>query len=258
MLPSIVFPIHDPDLQMFPHLEAILPDLKTLFGRAYVCPPLNTRKNAVLMDWLSRDDFFIVFPLDRQMQIGEHFAYLYLAAAQAAQPDEVLHLAFIDRLAFALQGPYREAFMADINSITCADSALIFQRSAQAWRTHPRNYYEIEHFVTVMGEMLFKKTLDYAWCHLVVKAACLAETMPCVRNADLSMVAEMILELQSNIGTRDVDWLAWEDPFLLERDPEDLKRERENSLQETQKRLTYTIPMVQSMLKYAQKQNHPN
>ena len=73
MLPSIAFPYHDPDLQMFPHLQAILPDLKTLFRRAYICPPLNTRRHASLMDWLARDDFFKVFPLDRQMQIGEHF-----------------------------------------------------------------------------------------------------------------------------------------------------------------------------------------
>jgi hypothetical protein len=45
MLPAIAFPFHDPDLQMFPHLQAILPDLKTHFKRAYICPPLDTLCN---------------------------------------------------------------------------------------------------------------------------------------------------------------------------------------------------------------------
>src|SRR5512140_2200258 len=113
MLPTIAFPFHDPDLQMFPHLQAILPDLKSLFGRAYICPPLNTRKNATLMEWLSRDGFFKVFPLDHPLQIGERFAYLYLAAARAATPEEMIHLAYIDRLSYALESQYREQFIAD-------------------------------------------------------------------------------------------------------------------------------------------------
>ena len=251
MLPTIAFPFHDPDLQMFPHLQAILPDLKSLFGRAYICPPLNTRKNSTLMEWLARDGFFRVFPLDRQLQIGEHFAYLYLAAARAADPDEIIHLAYIDRLSFALQGQYRENFIADIKSIGSPDVPLIFQRSGEAWRTHPRNYYEIEHFVTTLGEILFGKTLDYAWCHLVARASQLREIMPLVGNPDLSMVAEMILYLQSHIATKDVDWLAWEDPFILGRDPEELRCERENSTEETQKRLSYAVPMVHSLLQYA-------
>jgi hypothetical protein len=254
MLPSIAFPFHDPDLQMFPYLQAVLPDLKTLFGRAYICPLLTTRKNATLMEWLARDDFFNVFPVDRQMQIGEHFAYLYKAAAQTAEPDEIIHLAYIDRLAFALLGEYRELFLTDMKSIGSADVPLIFQRSKAAWGTHPRNYYEIEGFVTTMGEILFGKSLDYAWCHLVVRAAQLREILPLVKNADLSMVAEVILYLQSNIRTRDVDWLAWEDPFVLRCDPEELKCEREKSFDETQKRLSYAMPMVKSMLQFAMNQ----
>ena len=47
------------------------------------------------------------------------------------------------------------------------------------------------------------------------------------------------------IRTKDVDWLAWEDPFLTGRDACQLKREREESLQETRKRLAYVIPMLQ-------------
>ena len=252
--PSIAFPIHDPDLQMFHHLQAILPDLKALFRRAYVCPPLKTRRHTHIVEWLAKDDFFTIFPIDQQLQIGDHFAHLYSNAARAADPDEIIHLAYMDRLSFALQGSYREQFMQDIKSLRPADLPLIFERSAAAWQTHPRNYHEIESIVTTVGKILFGKSLDYAWCHLVVQASQLREILPQVRNPDLSMVAEMILFLQANIKTKQVDWLAWEDPFILSRQAEELKHERENCTEETQKRLSYAIPMVEALLQFALKQ----
>jgi hypothetical protein len=61
------------------------------------------------------------------------------------------------------------------------------------------------------------------------------------------MVAEMIFHMQENIKTRDVDWLAWEDPFMLSQDAAKLKHERENSLDETNKRLRYIIPMIETL-----------
>jgi hypothetical protein len=253
VLPSIAFPFHDPDLQMFPHLRAILPDLKALFKRAYICPPFNTRRHTALMAWLAKDDFFTVLSMDRPTQIGEHFTYLYLNAARMADPEEIIHLAYIDRLAFALQGQYREQFLKDVTSLHPEHLPLIFQRSATAWQTHPRNYYAIESLVTTTGEKLFGKALDYAWCHLVVQASQLKEIMSQVRNPDLSMVTEMILQLQSDIKIKDVDWLAWEDPFVLSRDTVELRLERENSPAETQKRLAYAIPMVETLLQYALK-----
>jgi hypothetical protein len=57
----------------------------------------------------------------------------------------------------------------------------------------------------------------------------------------------MIFYLQDHIQTRDVDWLAWEDPFVLSRDSRELKREREQSQEETNKRLRYVIPMIQTL-----------
>jgi hypothetical protein len=68
----------------------------------------------------------------------------------------------------------------------------------------------------------------------------------------LSMVAEMIFYLQDDLHTRDVDWLAWEDPFILSRDAAELKREREKSLEETQKRLSYVLPMLETLIRLSQ------
>ena len=50
---------------------------------------------------------------------------------------------------------------------------------------------------------------------------------------------------------RNVDWLEWEDPFLLKRSAQDLKREREESVEETEKRLAYVLPTVQTLVRHA-------
>jgi hypothetical protein len=247
MLPALAFPFNDPDGTMFPHLQAILPDLKRHFERAYICPPLTTLQHVDQMQPLQADDFFTIFPIDRDMQIGEHFAYLYQRAADAAYPDQMIHLCFLDRLAFALEGHYRDVLLSEIDSLSLSDVPLIFQRSQTAWETHPQNYRDLEGIVATVGRNLFSRELDYAWCHIVVRAEQLREMMPLVKNPDLSMLAEMIFYLQANIQTRAVDWLAWEDPFILGREAVELKSERENSLEETYKRLSYVIPMIETL-----------
>jgi hypothetical protein len=251
MRPALAFPYHDPDGAMFSHLQACLPDLKAHFGRLYLCPTLKTCQNAEIMAWLTTDGFFTIFPLDRDLPVGEQFAHLYRNAALTAEPDEILHLAFIDRLAFALENQYREQFLADVAALTLADLPLIFQRSPAAWETHPANYHRLEGFVTRLGETLFGQTLDYGWCHLVVRAGELREVMTKVTHPGLSMVAEMILHMQHHLQTREVDWLAWEDPFLLGRDPAELKAERENSVEEYEKRLSYCLPSAEALTQFA-------
>ena len=252
MRPALVFPFNDPDGILFPHLQSILPDLKRHFERAYICPPLSTLQRVGLLTQLQADDFFTIFSVDKILRVGEHFAYLYQRASDTAPPDQALHLCYIDRLVFALEGNYRQSFLADVDALIIEDLPLIFQRSEVAWVTHPQNYRDIEGMVTTVGRHLFGRELDYAWCHIVVQAAQLRKVMPQVKNTDLSMVAEMIFYLQSHIQTREVDWLAWEDPFILSRDAAKLKHERENSLEETQKRLTYVLPMIETLTRLAQ------
>ncbi|MGE5375146.1 MAG: hypothetical protein ACM3XO_08815 [Bacteroidota bacterium] len=245
MKPAIAFPFNDPSGSMFPHLQAILPDLKEHFEHAYISPPLTTQQHVENIRQLQADDFFTVFLVDRELQIGEDFHDLYQRAADMSRPNQIIHLAYLDRMAFALEGEYREAFLKEIDSLTIEDVPVIFQRSDLAWATHPKNYRQLEGIVTVVGHNLFGRELDYAWCHTAVQAGQLREVMPKVRNPDLSMVAEMIFYMQDGIHTRDVDWLAWEDPFILSRDPAELKHERENSLEETNKRLRYVLPMIE-------------
>ena len=106
-------------------------------------------------------------------------------------------------------------------------------------------------------EWLFHKSLDFAWCHLVVPARQLQAILPHVKNRDISMVAEIPLLLRDSIQTKDVDWLAWEDPFILHRDAHELKREREQSVAETRRRLSYVIPMLKLLDEAAQTSQPP-
>jgi len=252
MRPALAFPFNDPDGTMFHHLQVILPDLKGHFERAYIGPPLSTLQHLDHIQQLHSDDFFTIFPIDREMQIGEHFAYLYQHAADIAPPSQIVHLCYLDRLAFALEGEYNASFLSEIDSLSTNDLPLIFQRSQIAWQTHPQNYRELEGIVTIVGHNIFGRELDYAWCHIVLSAGQLRKIMPLVKNPDLSMVAEMVFYLQENIQTRDVDWLAWEEPFVLSRDPTELKSERENSPRETKKRLNYVLPMIQTLARLSE------
>lgn len=247
MKPALAFPYNDPDGMMLPHLQVILPDLKNHFDHAYISAPPSSFKLPRQKDLIHADNFFTVFPVDENKSIGEHFASLYQRAAETAHPDQPLHLCYPDRMAFALEGTYKAAFLADVDSLPIDDLPLIFQRSQFAWDTHPQNYRELEGIVTSVGKNLFGLELDYGWCHIVVHAGQLREIMPLVKNPDLSMVAEMIFYMQDNIHTRDVDWLAWEDPFIFQRDAHELKREREQSLDETNKRLKYVLPMLETL-----------
>ncbi len=232
---------------MLPHIQTILPDLKNHFDHAYVSTPPASFELLQQNNLILADSFFTVFPVAENKLVGEHFAHLYQRAAETAHPDQSLHLCYPDRVTFALEGEHRASFLADVDSLTDNDLPLIFQRSQAAWETHPQNYRELEGIVTSVGKNLFGLELDYGWCHIVVRAGQLREIMPFVKNPDLSMVAEMIYYLQDNIHTRDVDWLAWEDPFIFERDATELKHERENSLVETNKRLKYVLPMLETL-----------
>jgi hypothetical protein len=253
MQPVAVIPMNDPEGVMFPHLEAITPLLKRLFARLFVSVPLPTQQALPhYMEWLKTDDFFYVIYHQNDVAIGDDFLTLYAQAALVCDPDQILHLCFIDRLAYALQSEHRTAFMADVQAVKLAETPLICQRSARAWQTHPLNYRDIEQMATKAGEWLFGKSLDFAWCHLVIPARRLREVVPTVKNRDMSFFAEMILAVREDAVTKDVDWLSWEDPFINSCDAQALKIARENSLAESRKRLAYIIPMLQLLDRAAQ------
>lgn len=238
---------------MFPHLEAILPALKEVFSKAYVSVTGDTVKASPdRITYLKEDGFFTLFDAPAGAPVGEQFSYLYRQTALVAPPDQILHLCFIDRVSFALQSRHKRQFIEDVQAVD-GNAPVIFNRSEPAWESHPRNYRDIEQHVTRVGELLFGKTLDFAWCHLAIRASQLGEIIDGVGNHDLSMVAEIVLAIKETATMQDVDWLEWEDPFHLHRDAPELRREREKSIEETEKRLSYTIPMLQMLMRSVQK-----
>lgn len=240
-----VMPVHDPDGLVLPHLRAVAPPLRQVFREVLLGITQPTRDaQAGHVRWLEQEGFFQTRRTPVDVPIGHQFLSLYDEAVEC-YPGRVVHLCFPDRVVFALQTVHRDAFIADMQAVKEKDAPLLFQRSNAAWQTHPQNYREIEQMAIRVGEFALGRALELTWCHLVVQARQLRAVLPRVRNADLSMLAEIVLHLKEQIHTRDVDWLAWEDPFIHSRDAEQLRSEREESPEEAPKRLAYVIPVLQ-------------
>jgi len=249
MLPVLVSSFHDTDGLMFDHLASIRPQLKEIFARAFISlSPLTQQTWPERIEQLQADEFFNLKFNEADTLIGDHFVTGYPNAVDYCQQDRVLHLCTLDRVVFALQTQHKEQFVADLEMANHLQSPLLFQRSEAAWQTHPQNYREIEYLATKTGEVILGRSLDFVWCHMVIRAGQLQEILPRLKSQDLSVVAEMVLLLQDDLQTKDVDWLAWEDPFILGRDPATMRKEFENDPQQHRKRLGYIMPILQRLL----------
>lgn len=246
MRPALVLPMHDPGGTLFPLLQAVTPTLKQLFDAVYCSvTQVTAQRYPHHVAAVAADSFFHLLKHTQALPVGEDFRALYQFAATNAPAEQLLHLAFIDRVVFALQTAHREQFIADITQLSAATTPVIFARSNSAWQTHPRNYHRLETMVTDAGEMVLSRRLDFCWCHVALLATDLRTLVLKLQRHDLSICAELILLLDDHIQMQEVDWLAWEDPFILGRDGDELRREREASPVEVTKRLGYVVPMLQ-------------
>ncbi len=256
MKPAFVFPLHDPTGLLWDRLPAGLRVLEPLAGRIVVGLTAETAATVTgLVDWLKSQDWVEVVHVSASAPVGEQFHHLYAEAARLADPRQIMHLCFPDRLLFALAGDHRAQFLSDVLA-KGDDAPLLFERSAWAWSTHPRVYRDAEGLVTTLGRLLIGRELDFAWCHLAMSAQDLAECLPNVRRSDLSMMAELVWCVKDRIQTKAVDWLAWEDPFVLGCDGDALRAEREGSAAELDKRLSYVLPMLDVLASGAKAERH--
>ena len=220
MLPLAAMPLNDPDGRLFPHLKRITPDLKSLFKKVYLSVTAQTQQNHPFeVAWLKSEPFFKVIYHEEDLIVGDNFLTLFGAAARGAHPLQTIHLCYLDRVAYALQTGHREQFMADISGLRAIEVPLIYERSPAAWETHPRNYFEFENMVTTAGQWLFGRSLDFAWCHIALPAGLLLNILPTIQRRDMAHVAEYVLAVRNYVHVKTVDWLAWEDPFIMEKDP---------------------------------------
>ena len=144
MKSAIVFPFHDSEGVMFPHLKNITPVLKQTFSEAFLSiTPVTTANFPENTEFLERDNFFKLLFLEYDLPIGKQFKSLYEYAAHSCLPEKLLHLCFVDRIAFAIQTNHQTQFVKDVTASNSKSAPIIFQRSAKAWDTHPRNYYDL-------------------------------------------------------------------------------------------------------------------
>jgi hypothetical protein len=246
--PVIVMPLHDPQGHVLSHLCRVTPILGQAFAVGYASLTCETRlQQGDWVDRLAATGFYRLSVQRAKAPLGERFRALYREAATQCNREQPLHLCFADRVAFALQDEYREAFLDDVRASGAGPLPLLFQRSVHAWQTHPRNYREVEHMATRAGTLLTGCSLDWTWCHLVIRAGQLDAVLPALAQQEISVLGELLLALLRaghDIRTRDVDWLAWEDPFILGRPADEVRQEREGSAAETRKRLAYVIPTM--------------
>jgi hypothetical protein len=246
MRPAIVMPMHDPAGILFPHLQHAMPCIEETFARGYLSVTAVTlAQQPEWAAWLDGEPFFDVQTGRDASRPGDQFAELYCHAAAVSPPEQTLHLGFVDRVVYAVGSEYREMYLADVNTAGLMETPRLYHRSAAAWATHPANYRAMEGSITTAGEALLGRSLDFAWCYMTLSAGRLAQLMPAVTRSDMSMLAEMVVELCDELQVVEVDWLAWEDPYLLGRDAAALRRERDASPAEMRKRLGYVIPMLQ-------------
>jgi hypothetical protein len=243
--PIAVMPLHDPGGLLFAHLRRAVPQLEQLFGEIIIRVTTPTRTaQPEWLRWMEQQGIFCIITNGPGDLVGRQFCELYRAAAKRYSPDQILHLCFPDRVAYALGSEFREQFMADIRATSAQDLPLLYQRSECAWATHPENYRIIESLATQVGQLMLGRSLDLTWCHMVLQTEQLQQVLPHLAQSDLSVLAEILIHCADRVVTKDVDWLAWEDPFLDGSDAACLKQERENSLAETKKRLSYVIPTI--------------
>ena len=244
MKPAFVFPLHDPTGLLWDRLPAGLRLLQPLVDRVVIGVTAETASTgSALVQWLETQTWIEVVHVASPTPVGLQFRLLYGEAVQLADPRQTLHLCFPDRLLFALTDDHRSQFLDDVLAAT-GDTPLLFERSSLAWATHPKVYREAETLVTTLGRLLTGRELDYAWCHLALPAQDLAKCLPRMHRQDLSTMAELVWCIRDRVLTKEVDWLAWEDPFVLGCDRDRLLAEREGSIEELQKRLSYVLPML--------------
>lgn len=251
MLPIAAFPLHDPDGSALARLRCMEPDLQRISARVVISPTHLTReRQAEALALLARNPLYHLVDNPADVGFGDQCLSAYRAAIELSAPEQTLHLCFEDRLSYALAGEHRVTFLADWAAACAEGQPILYQRSERAWNTHPRTYWAIEAMATAAGELLFGRRLDFAWCHLALRAGVLAEALPALHGGpDLTILAELVLALRERIITRDVDWLAWEDPFVLGVDAAALQAERELDTRDHEKRLGYVVPIVRAILK---------
>ncbi len=178
--------------------------------------------------------------------LGDHSRQALWLALTHARAEQSIFFGFLDRVLFALETEWRDTFLQDLATYR-ADECLVLERSPLAWSTHPSNYREMEQMVSRTFQWLSGTFVELSPAALVLSRRAAHTILGQSQSASYDIWGEWVLLAMRNgipVTTRQVDWLAWEDPYWEGADPADLKRAREASQEETLKRIRMNVPIL--------------
>ena len=243
-------PIHDIKGGLFEKLWRGIDDLKMVFERMVISVTWPTADSlAGEVKKLEKDSFFEVIINKQGTVLCDHFLASYLKAVKIARKGQVIHLATIDRVLWQLIG-HREEYLGAVRESEKGEAPIMYVRSDAAWKSHPKNYWAIEAMVSVLGEKLWGRYLDFFNCEVSIRREDLKKAVIGLDRDKNSFIFGAILveKLWERWEIRKVDWLSWEDPYIFDRERVGLKKEREASMEEDRKRLGYVLPTIEWLL----------
>jgi hypothetical protein len=245
---TLVFSIHDASGIIFDLVEKITPTLQEIFNRAVVSITPKTEESQELrVEKMGRDGFFELCKNEAGTLAGDHYMKATRTALERSEKGEIIHICTPDRLALAIM-KHKKDFLKDMEEERKEEKPILYERSDFAWSTHPKNYYAIESMATTLGKILYGKELDFFWCDLAVRAETLKKIAEKVKTPDFRILAELIFPIKDDLVVKKVDWLEWEDPFVLGKESAGFKKEREESVEENQKRMKYVMSTIEWLL----------
>jgi hypothetical protein len=252
----LTFPYHDPGGMYNDLLRKNIPFLEKFFDVICISvTPQTVSQNPELLEYLANHT---KIQLNKEeSNIGDHFRNALKIAIDNKQNDSIF-FGFIDRVIFDLETQWKKKFLNDLAKHK-NEQFLLFERSEAAWGTHPNNYREIEQMVSRCFKFLSGMDIELNPCGLILSQ----ESAKKILNESQSQLWDVwgewiLIALKNKLGvkTKKVDWLSWEDPFWEKKEPNKFKVERENSKEETIKRIKSNLPFFSLITE--ERFNHKN
>ena len=240
------FPYHDPEARFNAFFEKNFGNFEKNFNKVCIsATPPTAKTNAKFIKKLKKRGFKLIVNTNKST-VGDHYRNALKLGVRYCQENERIFYGFIDRVIFDLETKWQSSFLKDLKSAKNEDF-LIFERSVSAWKTHPVNYREIEQTVSCIFKLLSGESLELNPCAFLINKNISEKILKESKSPGWEALGEWILLAISNktaIRSKRVDWLAWEDPFWEKADPNSLKKLREQSKEETIKRIKSNTPFL--------------
>lgn len=212
--PILVFPYHDPEGKYEKIFLKNIETLKQIFGGICISSTYPTiRERDSFLQELEENGFFVYRNIENS-SLGDHHRNALKLADEKFSGHEV-YFGYLDRILFALETKIIDVFIGDISK-QYSEDLVIFSRSDAAWKSHPKDYWDLENLVAIAGKVFFDLEVDWTWCGALIKSDLVNLILEKSKSQDMSILAEIILiGLANNKSIRNtsVDWLEWEDPF---------------------------------------------